>query len=114
VRFAGRFGFSLAPQTETYIRYAINSGVYNRTSQENSKTPALQTRLKTELKYILAAPYWQSALELLNNLGALQCIHPTLKLDRELNRQLNLLKHCLRKFDRKQTLINWQMRLEVL
>ena len=114
VRFAVRFGFSLEPQTETYIRYAINSGVYNRTSQENSKTPALQTRLKTELKYILAAPYWQSALELLNNLGALQCIHPTLKLDRELNRQLNLLKHCLSKFDKERTLINWQIRLEVL
>ncbi|MFM6312360.1 MAG: CBS domain-containing protein, partial [Dolichospermum sp.] len=47
VRFAVRFGFSLERQTETYIRYAINSGVYNRTSQENSKTPALQTRLKT-------------------------------------------------------------------
>ncbi|MFM5899662.1 MAG: CBS domain-containing protein, partial [Dolichospermum sp.] len=111
VRFAVRFGFSLERQTETYIRYAINSGVYNRTSQENSKTPALQTRLKTELKYILAATYWQSALELLNNLGALQCIHPTLKLDRELNRQLNLLKHLFKKFDKKQTLINWQMRL---
>ncbi|MFM6307560.1 MAG: poly(A) polymerase, partial [Dolichospermum sp.] len=63
---------------------------------------------------ILAATYWQSALELLNNLGALQCIHPTLKLDRELNRQLNLLKHLFKKFDKKQTLINWQMRLEVL
>jgi tRNA nucleotidyltransferase (CCA-adding enzyme) len=114
VRFAVRFGFSLEPQTETYIRYAINSGVYDRTSQENSKTPALQTRLKTELKYILAADYWQSALELLDNLGALQCIHPTLKLNSELSRQFNLLKHCLRKFDQKQTLINWQMRLEVL
>ena len=114
VRFAVRLGFSLESETENYIRYAINSGVYNRTSQENSKTPALQTRLKTELKYILAAPYWQSALELLNNLGALQCIHPTLQLDIELNRQLNLLKHCLRKFDKKQTLINWQIRLEVL
>ena len=114
VRFAVRLGFSLESETENYIRYAINSGVYNRTSQENSKTPALQTRLKTELKYILAAPYWQSALELLNNLGALQCIHPTLQLDIELNRQLNLLKHCSRKFDKKQTLINWQIRLEVL
>ncbi|MBD2389594.1 CBS domain-containing protein [Aphanizomenon flos-aquae NRERC-008] len=114
VRFAVRLGFSLESETENYIRYAINSGVYNRTSQENSKTPALQTRLKTELKYILAAPYWQSALELLNNLGALQCIHPTLQLDIELNRQLNLLKHCLRKFDKKQTLINWQIRLELL
>ncbi len=114
VRFAVRFRFNIEPQTETYIRYAINSGVYDRTSQENSKTPALQTRLKTELKYILSAPYWQSALELLNNLGALQCIHPSLKLDAELYRQLNLLEHCLRKFDQKQTLIYWQIRLEVL
>ncbi|MFO5494182.1 MAG: CBS domain-containing protein [Cuspidothrix sp.] len=114
VRFAVRFRFNIEPQTETYIRYAINSGVYDRTSQENSKTPALQTRLKTELKYILSAPYWQSALELLNNLGALQCIHPSLKLEAELYRQLNLLEHCLRKFDQKQTLIYWQIRLEVL
>ncbi|MBE9230865.1 CBS domain-containing protein [Cuspidothrix issatschenkoi LEGE 03284] len=114
VRFAVRFRFNIELQTETYIRYAINSGVYDRTSQENSKTPALQTRLKTELKYILSAPYWQSALELLNNLGALQCIHPSLKLEAELYRQLNLLEHCLRKFDQKQTLIYWQIRLEVL
>ncbi|MTJ08148.1 CBS domain-containing protein [Anabaena sp. UHCC 0204] len=114
VRFAVRFGFYIEPQTEAYIRYAINSGVYDRTSQTNNKTPALQTRLKTELKYILAASYWQSALELLNSLGALQCIHPSLELDAELARQLNLLARCLEKFDRNQTLINWQLRLEVL
>ncbi|MFM7405815.1 MAG: CBS domain-containing protein [Cuspidothrix sp.] len=114
VRFAVRFGFEIEPQTETYIRYAINSGVYDRTSQNNTKTPALQTRLKTELKYILSASYWQSALELLNNLGALQCIHPSLKLDTQLSRQLNLLERCLQKFDKKQTLVNWQIRLEVL
>ena len=53
VRFAVRFGFQIEPQTEDYIRYAINSGVYDRTTQENSKTPALQTRLKTELKTYL-------------------------------------------------------------
>lgn len=114
VRFAVRFGFEMEARTEEYIRYAINSGVYDRTSQENSKTPALQTRLKTELKHILEAPYWQSALELLDNLGALQCIHPTLKLDLEILRQLRLLEHCLRRFDSQQTLIHWQMRLEVL
>jgi tRNA nucleotidyltransferase (CCA-adding enzyme) len=114
VRFAVRFRFEIEKQTETYIRYAINSGVYDRTSQENTKTPALQTRLKTELKYILLAPYWQSALKLLDNLGALQCIHPTLKLDSELCRQLNLLERCLGRFDRKQTLSNWQIRLEAL
>ncbi|MBD2528615.1 CBS domain-containing protein [Nostoc flagelliforme FACHB-838] len=114
VRFAVRFGFQIEPQTEEFIRYAINSGVYDRTTQENSKTPALQTRLKTELKHILEAPYWKSALQLLDNLGALQCIHPTLNLDAELLRQLRLLERCLRQFDAEQTLIHWEMRLEAL
>ncbi|ODH01947.1 poly(A) polymerase [Nostoc sp. KVJ20] len=114
VRFAVRFGFHIEPQTEEFIRYAINSGVYDRTSQENTKTPALQTRLKTELKHILEVPYWKSALQLLNNLGALQCIHPTLKLDVEVLQQLRLLERCLRRFDAEQTLIHWEMRLETL
>ncbi|MBN3925098.1 CBS domain-containing protein [Nostoc sp. NMS4] len=114
VRFAVRFGFQIEPQTEEFIRYAIDSGVYDRTAQENSRTPALQTRLKTELKHILEAPYWKSALQLLDNLGALQCIHPTLKLDVEVLRQLRLLESCLRRFDAEQTLIHWEMRLETL
>ncbi|MEH2464056.1 CBS domain-containing protein [Nostoc sp.] len=114
VRFAVRFGFQIEPQTEEFIRYAINSGVYDRTAQENSRTPALQTRLKTELKYILEAPYWKSALQLLDNLGALQCIHPTLKLDAELLQQLRLLERCLQRFDPQPTLIHWEMRLETL
>ncbi|OUL33019.1 poly(A) polymerase [Nostoc sp. T09] len=114
VRFAVRFGFEIEPQTEDYIRYAINSGVYDRTAQENSKTPGLQTRLKAELKHILEAAYWKPALQLLDNLGALQCIHPTLKLDAEILRQLRLLERCLQRFDRQQTLIHWQMRLETL
>ncbi|BAZ53561.1 polynucleotide adenylyltransferase region [Nostoc sp. NIES-4103] len=114
VRFAVRFGFKMEAQTEDYIRYAINSGVYDRTTQENSRTPALQTRLKAELKNILEAPYWKSALQLLDNLGALQCIHPTLKLDEELLRQLRLLERCLQRFDAQQTFIHWQIRLEVL
>jgi tRNA nucleotidyltransferase (CCA-adding enzyme) len=114
VRFAVRFGFEFEPQTEAYIRYAINSGIYDRTAQQNSKTPALQTRLKAELKYILEAPYWKAALKLLDNLGALQCIHPTLKLDEKLLRQLRLLERCLRRFDTEQSLIHWQMRLEAI
>ncbi|OKH11776.1 poly(A) polymerase [Fischerella major NIES-592] len=116
VRFAVRFGFKIEQQTEEYIRYAINSGVYDRTTKENHKTPALQTRLKAEIKHILEATYWQAALELLGDLGALQCIHPSLKtLDEELLRQLRLLERCLRKFDPEQTLLtHWQMRLEAM
>ncbi|WP_414566647.1 MULTISPECIES: CBS domain-containing protein [unclassified Anabaena] len=114
VRFAVRFGFAIEPQTAEFIHYAINSGVYDRTAQSNTKTPALQTRLKTELKHILEAPYWQLALQLLDNLGALKCIHPTLELNPELLRQLRLLERCLQRFDPQLTLIHWQMRLEVL
>ncbi|MEA5514090.1 CBS domain-containing protein [Nodularia sp. UHCC 0506] len=114
VRFAVRFGFEIEEQTAEFIHYAINSGVYDRTTQTNLKTPALQTRLKAELKYILQTPYWTSALQLLNKLGALQCIHPTLKLNESLLQQLRLLERCLRRFDSEQTLTNWEMRLEAL
>ncbi|MGD1874571.1 MAG: CBS domain-containing protein [Mastigocoleus sp.] len=115
VRFAIRLGFMIESQTEEYIRYAIDSGVYNRTVAENPKTPALQTRLKAELKYILQASYWKGALKLLGKLDALQCIHPTLKLDEELLRQLHLMEHCLKRFDSQQNLFtHWQMRLEVI
>ncbi|MBE9216283.1 CBS domain-containing protein [Plectonema cf. radiosum LEGE 06105] len=115
VRFSVRLGFHLEKQTEEYIRYAIQSGVYDRTVQENSKTPALQTRLKSELKYILQASYWKPALQMLGELEALQCIHPTLKLDQGLLRQLHLMEHCLRKFDsEQQRFTHWQMRLEAI
>jgi tRNA nucleotidyltransferase (CCA-adding enzyme) len=114
VRFAVRLGFRLEARTIEYIRYAIDSGVYDRTAQANPKTPALQTRLKTELKYLLQASYWQPALELLGELDALQCIHPALKLERELLQQLKLLTRCLSRLDRTQTIGHWQLRLELI
>ena len=115
VRFAVRLGFNLEKQTEEYIRYAIESGVYDRTIQENSKTPALQTRLKSELKYILQASYWEPALRMLGELQALQCIHPTLALDEGLLRQLHLMERCLQRFDSEQErFTHWQMRLEAV
>ena len=114
VRFAVRLGFQLEGRTIEYIRYAIASGVYDRTAQANSKTPALQTRLKTELKYLLQSSYWQTALELLADLGALQCIHATLKLDRQLLQQLKLLARCLQRFDSDRAIVHWQLRLELI
>ncbi|MGB3640602.1 MAG: CCA tRNA nucleotidyltransferase, partial [Rivularia sp. (in: cyanobacteria)] len=115
VRFAVRLGFHLEKQTEEYIRYAIESGVYIRTAQENSKTPALQTRLKSELKYILQTSYWKPALRMLSELNASQCIDSTLKIDEDLLRQLHFIERCLQKFDSKeQRFTHWQMRLEVI
>lgn len=114
VKFAVRLGFQIEPQTEGFIRYALESGIYERSLLENSKAPALQTRLKAELKYILQAPYWKPALKLLANLGALRCIHPTLELDEQLWKQVRLVDRCVGRFDPQNNLIHWQMRLEVL
>jgi tRNA nucleotidyltransferase (CCA-adding enzyme) len=114
VKFAVRLGFEIESQTEQYIRYAIASGVYDRSRAENSKAPALQTRLKAELKYILESPYWRPALKLLSDLTALRCLHPQLELDERLWWQVQFLGRCLQRFDPDHTLIHWQMRLEVI
>ncbi len=115
VRFAVRLGFHLEKQTEEYIRYAIESGVYDRTAQQNSKTPALQTRLKSELKYILQTSYWKPALQMLGELNASECIHSTLKINDDLLKQLGLMERCLQKFDSEEKrFTHWQMRLEVI
>lgn len=95
VRFAVRLGFQIEAATQGYIHHAIDSGVYYRVQGEEPRAPALETRLKTELKHILAAPYWKRALQLLGDLGALRCLHPTLDLDRGLWWQVRLLDRCL-------------------
>ncbi len=82
VRFAIRLEFRLDPQTETYIRHAIASGIYQRTQTEVNRTPSLQSRLKNELKAIFQLPLagqfpGEAALKLLADLGAFACIHPS-------------------------------------
>ncbi|MBD2315230.1 CBS domain-containing protein [Desertifilum sp. FACHB-1129] len=121
VRFAVRLGFQIESQTESYIRYALESGIYTRSISGNHKTPALQTRLKSELKYILQENYWKPALQLLGDLGALRCIHPTLEFTEELWKQMRLVDRCLKRFQppeesSEQAVIRepWQLLLEVL
>jgi tRNA nucleotidyltransferase (CCA-adding enzyme) len=114
VRFAVRLDFQLDPQTERYIRHAIASGIYHRVQSEVDRTPALQTRLKQELHYILQAPYWKPAIRLLDDLGALCCIHPQLKLCDRLWTRLKLGDRWLKRFDPDHALSHWQVLLEVL
>ncbi|MGB7441682.1 MAG: CBS domain-containing protein, partial [Coleofasciculaceae cyanobacterium] len=114
VRFAVRLGFEIEPQTKAYIHYAIESGVYERSLSENSKVPALQTRLKAELKHVLEAAYWESSLQLLASLEALRCLHPDLELNARLWWRVRLVNRWLRRFDPEESLRHWQMRLEVL
>jgi tRNA nucleotidyltransferase (CCA-adding enzyme) len=114
VRFAVRLGFTIEPLTKEYIRYAIASGVYERLRLENQPAPALTTRLKMELNYILQAHYWQQALGLLADLGALLCLHADLVLDGVLWWQLRYISRWLKYLDAEEKLEHWLMRLEVL
>jgi tRNA nucleotidyltransferase (CCA-adding enzyme) len=112
VRFAVRLGFQIDPQTEGYIRTAIASGIYHRIRAEMERTPALQTRLRRELHFILAADYWKAALQLLDDLGAICCIHPDLVLTDRLWRELRLIDRGLRRFDATRTIDHWLLLLE--
>jgi tRNA nucleotidyltransferase (CCA-adding enzyme) len=101
VRFAVRLGFTIEPQTEQFIRYAINSGIYAQTQASKDKTPALQTRLKAELKYLLSDDQWAASLLQISRLGALACLHSTLEMTPALWRQLRRMGRWLNKFDVK-------------
>jgi tRNA nucleotidyltransferase (CCA-adding enzyme) len=115
VRFAVRLEFGIHPQTEEYIRHAIASGIYQRIQGENDKAPALQSRLRNELKYILRADHWQVALKLLADLGALQCIHPALEFSSTLWRQMRLGDRWLKVFDPQEMAVrHWEMLVEML
>ena len=114
VRFAVRLGFRIESQTETYIRYAIKSGVYEQLRLGDRQAPALTTRLRAELKYILQAYYWQPALKLLAKLDALSCLHPDLNLSPEINRSIHCVSRWLLYLKPQSQSQHWQIRLEVL
>jgi tRNA nucleotidyltransferase (CCA-adding enzyme) len=112
VRFAVRLHFKIEPMTVSYIHNAIDSGVYQRFRLSSQPIPALTTRLRVELKAILAADYWLEAIDLLNSLSALRCLHEDLTLDRSLRWQLRYLSRwiaCL-----KPSCPPWLLRLELL
>jgi len=114
VRFTVRLGFTLDGQTRQYIHHAIESGIYTQLQEQVVNLPALQVRLKQELRYILAASYWQPALHLLDQLGALRCLHDGLRLTPDLWRQIGRIGRWVDHFGWQHTCPPWQMRLEVL
>ncbi|MGB5632792.1 MAG: CBS domain-containing protein [Waterburya sp.] len=113
VRFAVRLGFTIEPQTLEYIHYAIKSGLYEQLRISDRQTPALTTRLRAELKYILQAHYWKPALRLLSHLNALSCLHPDLTLTPALEWQIHCVSKWLGYFEPKTT-EHWLIRLETL
>ncbi len=114
VRFAVRLQFRIEPQTEEYIRYAIDSGVYERLRLSDKQAPALTTRLRGELKYILQSNYWKPALKLLADLGALRCLHQDLQLTKKLWWEIRCVSRWLNYLDPDDNLQHWLIRLEVL
>lgn len=120
VRFAVRLGFAIDGQTERFIRYAVESGIYTdlQAQQTKKRMPALQTRLKAELTYILRADYWAQSLGLLDKLGALSCLHPNLTIDAELWQQMHRAGRWhqlfVTKVGKDLGVEPWLIRLEVL
>ncbi|MGK7957526.1 MAG: CBS domain-containing protein [Crocosphaera sp.] len=114
VRFAVRLNFEIEPQTEAYIRYAIESGIYEKLRLKHHVTPALTTRLKAELKYILEANYWKPALQLLSDLDALKCLHHQVNLDDKMWWQIRCASRWLRYIDSNNDIGHWLLRLEIL
>jgi tRNA nucleotidyltransferase (CCA-adding enzyme) len=104
VRFATRLHFSLAAQTEQFIHRSVKNGLHDGIGGD---------RLKTEIIYILKAPYWLTALEELVDLDALRCIHSGLKFTDILKTQLNTLEDTTSKLT-KLKVAGWQLRFERL
>lgn len=117
VRFAVRLNFTIESQTREYINYAISCGVYERVSLEKISIPALTTRLKAELTYILQAKYWKPALKLLDEVGALTCLHSRCQLTSELWWQIRCLDRWLKYYNldqQTQKISSWLLRLEII
>jgi len=114
VRFAVRLGFSLDDQTRGYIHHAMASGAYTQMQRQMRRAPALQVRLKQELKYILEAPYWQTALTLLDQLQALRCLHSDLTMTAALWQQLRRLSRWANHSPWPDLDPPWLLRLEGL
>ena len=77
-RFAARLGFEFEAGTRALIESAIASGVYPKILEEQTSVPALQTRLRAEMKYLFSAPEWKGAMRILRSVDGLYCLDPSL------------------------------------
>jgi tRNA nucleotidyltransferase (CCA-adding enzyme) len=113
-RFAVRFGFEWEAQTKADLIAAIASGIYQKTRIEQVKVPALQTRLKAELKYTFESDRWQEFIKKLADVDAFSCLHPMLKLTDRVMWQLRVVDRIWRNWIADRTLDRWLMLLEIL
>ncbi|MCM1982189.1 CBS domain-containing protein [Lyngbya confervoides] len=114
IRFASRLGFSLDEQTKIYLQTAIASGIYQQTEGNHHKAPALQSRLRNELKYIVQEVHWLRALALIQDLGAWCCIHPDLAMPPSSLRAIKMAARWLEALNPEPGDRRWPIILEVL
>ncbi len=84
-RFAARFGFEFEAETKIQFASAIASGIYEQSRQEFGSVPALQTRLRSEFKYLFSSSTWKDALRSLRSMNAFHCLHPSLSISQNLD-----------------------------
>ena len=119
-RFAARLGFEFEAGTRALITSAIASGVYPKILEEQTSVPALQTRLRAEMKYLFSAPEWKGAMRILRSVDGLYCIDPSLVALENLKeaewrvlwRSLVRMDGWLRDFD--FGIVRWQCLLELV
>jgi tRNA nucleotidyltransferase (CCA-adding enzyme) len=111
-RFAVRLGFEFEPALVEGLQLALASGFYERVRDHGLPVPALQGRLRSELKYLFEGENWRRGLAYLNRLGALGCIHPHLTLSRFTVANLRRLGAWIRRFSPKPP--TWQLQIETL
>jgi tRNA nucleotidyltransferase (CCA-adding enzyme) len=118
-RLGTRLGFDFESATAGYIQAAIDHPItaelWDAAGQPTGKiVPALQTRLKSELKYIFESDSWLTTIDWLARLDALKCIHPSFVMTPRLRRELQLMAGWLKQFDPASPAGHWLMLLEVL
>lgn len=121
VKFAVRLDFTIDAQSEQFIRHAISSGIYAQAQASDNKIPALQARLKSELKQLLTNERWMVSLAYIDALGAWSCLHPSLQITPILWKQLRRMARWMNKFDVEGHSLNlvvevplWLMLLELI
>ncbi len=115
VRFAVRLGFQIDTRTKEYAQAASHLvHDYSRRGIWSFQN----TRLKQEFRYVLTATYWVQALYQLDELGAMQYLHPHLTITPTLIQQLQRVGAWLFHFRQLYPEIDrdhiWQVRLELM
>jgi tRNA nucleotidyltransferase (CCA-adding enzyme) len=118
-RLGTRLGFDFEATTAGYIQAAIERPVtaelWDTAGQPTGKiVPALQTRLKAELKYIFESDDWWATIDWLARLDVLKCLHPSFVMTPRLQRELQLMAAWLKRFDPASPAGHWLRLLEVL